>query len=368
VVTNDEPIVLEGDEVMEIVGVRYIHNNDIVLRDQARLIIRDSVFEHLEEYTFQHGLNASGSSQVVLENSDLYTACTGMLNWGFFEQASFIASNVTHTGGCNTWNFFSGSSTADISNWPYFGGTFCDQSRGTITASSDLEVELCWPSGAVVDESLPTTIDRFSFPNDNDEGIDFSLEITDSTIDGWGIGVNPGNDITIRDAEAVTVSVIVGLPWQNETVVLEGLDSKTYEDQTWEIVDATLRFINVTTYGWEPNAFATNTLIIRNSNYSGSTNNSSTATYIIENSTVGAIQTQESVSMTIRDSVITGDVIARNDSTITLIDSIVAGDEDSSLSGVVRATDNATIILINTFVDGEPISDDNGQIILEDDV
>ena len=150
---------------------------------------------------------------------------------------------------------------------------------------------------------------------------------------GWGIGVPTASDITIRDSPGVTISVGVGYPSENETVILEGLESKHYEDQTWEIGGARLRLVNTATYGWEPNVFGNNTLIIRDSNYSGSSINSSQAVYIIENSTMGFTHTQEQVQMTIRDSVINGDVVATGDSSITLIDTTVYGIGEADEAG-----------------------------------
>ena len=170
-------------------------------------------------------------------------------------------------------------------DWDFFGGTTCDNADVTISNSKTLELELCFPTASVVDEALPTEIDVFTFPNENDIGIDWRLTVTDSTIDGWGVSIPPQSEITIRDAGAATVSVIVGSPWEGQTVVLDGLDSKHYGDQTWEIVDSILRFVNVTIYGWEANVFGrNNTIVIRNSNYSGSSISGGPNTLIVENS------------------------------------------------------------------------------------
>ena len=305
-----DPITLTGGETLEIVDTHYIISNKIHLSDEASLVIRDSLLELRQDYAFQHGLEATGNSAVEFHDSELQTSCTGSLNWVFIETASLNAVNIDMPG-CNTWNLFTGDSTADITNWDRLGATACSRSDVTIRDSATMEIELCFRDGAVVDEALPVEIVEFAFPGEDDQNVDFQLSIHDSSIDGWGIGVTPGSSITIRDAPAVTISVIVGFPWQQQTVELDGLARKLYEDQTWEIGDATLRLINTRTYGWEPNAFGDNTLIIRNSDYSGSSINSSNARYIIENSTMGLTRTQEMVEMPVRDSVIRGDVVRR---------------------------------------------------------
>ncbi len=289
-----DPISLSGSETLEIVDTHYILSNKIQLADDAGLVIRGSLLDLRQDYAFQHGLEATGNSRVEFHDSELQTSCTGSLNWGFFENASLTAANINMPG-CNTWHLFAGDATADITNWDFFGGTACDGSDVTIRDSSTMEIELCFPEGAVVNEALPVEIDDFSFPNGDDQNVGFRLRILDSSIDGWGIGVVPRSSITIRDTPAVTISIIVGFPWQEQTVELDGLARKLYEDQTWRISDATLRLVNTRTYGWEPNVFGDNTLIIRNSDYSGSSINSSTAKYVIENSIMGLTRTQERV-------------------------------------------------------------------------
>lgn len=176
----------------------------------------------------------------------------------------------------------------------------------------------------------------------------------------------PQSDITIRDAPAVTVSVVVGSPWQNQTVVLEDLASKNYQDRTWNVVDSTLRFLNVTTYGWEPNVFGTgNKLIIRNSDFSGSNLSSGTTEVIVENSTMGTMATQDSVRMLVKDSTIIGDIIAKGDSSLTLENTVVLsqGDEGEKVFGNVFVTDNATITLINSTAQGKVNIRGRGRIV-----
>ena len=352
-----DPLVLSDDEEMEIVDTWFVMENDVRLSGDARLVITDSLFEHVEEFAFQYGLSALDRSAVVFTDSELRTACTGSLNWSFFDETALIARDIDMTT-CNTWNFFTDAATAVIESCDYYGSTVCARASADISASADMEIELCYGPGAVVDEELPTVIDEFSFPNENDSGIDFSLRISDSTIDGWGVGVVPNGNITIRNSPSVTISMTVGFPWTGQTVVLDELANTTYEDKTWQIVDTTLRFVNVTTYGWEPNVFGTgNTLIIRNSDYSGSSVNSGNGTYIIEDSLTGLMRTHESVHMEIYRSVVDADVIATDESHITLVDSEVTGN--------VIAERNGKVTLVNTTVGGRIDVRDDGQVSQE---
>ena len=87
-VVSDTPIVLKGDDILEITDSHFIHNENISLEGNARLIIRGSLLELRQDYAGQHGLVASGNSRVVFEDSELQTSCTGTLNWTFFDSSS----------------------------------------------------------------------------------------------------------------------------------------------------------------------------------------------------------------------------------------------------------------------------------------
>jgi hypothetical protein len=147
-----------------------------------------------------------------------------------------------------------------------------------------------------------------------------------------------------------------------ETVVFEGLDRKLYDDETFEVVDAKLRLVNVDIYGWEVNVWGGNTLIVRDSNFSGATLNGGDSVEVIENSVLDLVRGHEQVEITVRSSVIKGDVIATQDSVITLIDSVVERDGDEG--GDVFAVDNGRVVLINTEVQGEQHIEDNGVITI----
>jgi hypothetical protein len=165
------------------------------------------------------------------------------------------------------------------------------------------------------------------------------------------------------------VSIVVGWPWQNQTVVLEDLASKHYQDRTWDVVDSRLRLVNVSTYGWEPNVFGTNNkLVIKSSDFSGSNLSGGATQVTVENSTMGTMATQDSVEMLVKDSTIQGDVIAKGDSSITLVDTLAqsqptGGEEGATVFGNVFATDNATVTLINSKVQGRLTTEGNGRII-----
>jgi hypothetical protein len=186
-VISEGPIVLTGDETLEIVDTRFVHGNDILLSGNATLVIRDSLLLHRKDFAFQFQLQATGNSRVIVEDSAIGNECNGSLNWNFHDNATLVARDVSHMEGCNTWHLFSGGSAGTVDGWDFFGATTCDNASLAVDRSQGLELELCFPTGSVVDEALPTQVGNFSFPNENDSGIEWRLSVNNSSMEGWGI-------------------------------------------------------------------------------------------------------------------------------------------------------------------------------------
>jgi hypothetical protein len=106
--------VLSGDDILEIAGTHYLHRGPITLSGNAKLIITDSVFEHVKDFSFEHELKATENSEVIVQNSGIGTSCTGSFNWAFFDNSKLTVNGMDPTfSQCNTWNFMSGSSLID---------------------------------------------------------------------------------------------------------------------------------------------------------------------------------------------------------------------------------------------------------------
>ncbi len=363
-------IVLNGDEQLVIEDTLFLHEGNITLNDNAQLIVRNSFVRHVKEFAFQNGVLARDNSKIVLENSAVGSNCTGSFNYTMHGNSSLEADGVDiGEGSCNVWVFMGGDTLIDVDGWDGFGGTVCDGSSVEIENSETLEVEFCFPEGSTIDTSLPTDIETYAFGPEPSNGVEFSLQMRNVVMDGWGINVLPRSNITIGDSAAITIGVIAGLPWDNETVTLDGLQRTLYEQKTWQIgPDASLTLINTNVYGWEPNAFAQNTMVIKNSDYSASAVNSGDGHYDISDSIVDLISANERVTMTITNTVITGDVVANDDTVIVLIDSEVRGTihgDDGLFGGNVFARGNGRVILRNTTVAGEMVEQGNGEIVVE---
>lgn len=319
----ESPVTLSGDETMVIENAHVVFKNSITLRDRAQLIIRRSRVRHEKEYALQYGLFAYDDSRVVVEESVIGNECNGSLNWSFHGRSRLETSGVTQTE-CNIWHLLADDASASIVRHP-FNGTVCDRARLAVEKGQKMELELCLPSGAEVDEILPRETAAFSFPNENDSGVPFSLSLRDSTVDGWGISLAPKQSLTLRDSR-VTAAMLVGPPWKNASVVLSGLRKGHYKDREWQVADSRLRLINSTVYGWEANVFGVgNALVVQDSELSASNISSGNGVLRFEHSTIGTVTAQEKVSITLVDSTVTGDAVAKDEGTITLENSVIKG-------------------------------------------
>jgi hypothetical protein len=114
-------------------------------------------------------------------------------------------------------------------------------------------------------------------------------------------------------------------------------------------------------YGWEATVWGGNTLIVRDSNFTGATLNGGDSVEIIEDSVLDLVRGHDQVEITVRNSLIKGDVIATGDSVVTLVDSVV--ERTDGRGGDVVAVDNGRVVLENTVVQGDLRIDGNGAIV-----
>jgi hypothetical protein len=334
-VDRAEPITLDGDQVFEITGVHFVHRGDIVLRGRSRLVIRDSYFEHLHDYSFQFWLNAYDDASVEVVNSQLKSS--PWLNWNFRGRSSLTQRNVDGKDSL-IWHWFPEQSRGDFED-ARFRGTVDGQSQVTVRHSPDLFVELVFPDHVKLDTTLPKKISRYEFPGPSDTGVPFRLVIEDSEAREWGITTQPFSDITVRDTDGVVVTISASYLWDRETVLLEGLRRERYADRTWELPKgARLRLVNTRVSGWSPIAFEKNTLVIRDSVLNDQAFSGGNATVIFERVTTQFVRAQENVRITLRDSFVEGDVLAIGTGRIELVRTKVGGKIVTEDDGVITQT------------------------------
>ncbi len=333
-IQRDTPIVLTGDERMEIVDTRFTQKNDITLSGNATLVIQDSYFEHLQEYSSQFTLWARENARVVVKDSEVRVS--PWLNWNFTDSASLALENVESIDS-NVWHSFQSNARAVVRS-SAFHGTIADNVSLAVSDSPSTFIEMVYPIGATVDEELPKRITNFTFPNSGENNVSFRLSIQNSQALAWGITTGPGNKITIRNAKPLVVTYAIKYPWRDVTAEFLDLGDKHYDDQTWIVEDSWLRLVNVQTWPWSPIVGDGNTLIVKNSTLADNQFSWGNSKIIIEESTTSLIRAKDSVDITLRNSTVKGDLVAQ---------------------------DSGRITLVNTRVTGKKIIEDNGEIIVQ---
>jgi hypothetical protein len=333
-VVNKEALVLSGHESLEMTNSHYTQNNNIILKDTATLIIRDSFFDHRHDYSFQYRLRAYDNASVVIENSTLRSS--DWLNWFFDGHSSLVLRNVTN-GQSTIWHVFQGYARATVDRTAKFGATMSDQVEFDIADTATTFIEFVFPPGSSVDEAFPAAMSDYSFPNDGERGIRTKLRIKNSRAWSWGITVNAGTSATIRDTHSLVVTFHLGKPYNNVTAEFSGLLPEHHEDQTWQIRDTRLRLINTKTERWSPIVSGHNTLIVRDSAIADNAFSFDNANVVYDRCVISFLHGNDQVHMRIKDSVVEGDVVA---------------------------TGNSVIELINTRVEGKIVEKNNGRIIV----
>ena len=335
-VANNEVLVLTGNDRLEINRSHYTQKNNIILKDNAQLIIRDSLFEHRHDHSFQFQLRAYDNGSVVVDNSEIRSS--EWLNWYFYDNSSLVLQNANNNQS-SIWHIFRASARARADRVDRFWGTMNENVVVEVADTPETFIEFVYPAGARVDEAFPRTMTDYSFPNQGETGITTKLTIKNSRASSWGITVNPGDDITIRDTHSLVVTFHISKPYNNVTADFSGLRVEHHEDQTWQVADGDtrLRLINTKTEKWSPIVSNNNTLIVKDSDISDNAFSSDNAKVIYERSVIGFLHANAHVHMMIKDSVVQGDVVA---------------------------TENSVIELIRTQVQGKLVEKDNGRIVV----
>jgi len=205
VIVNNDPVVLSGDEVMTISFADYTMHNDITLRDNAVLIIEDSVFDYTHDYSFQYWLRAYDNSQVIVKDSTITS--DPWLNWEFWGNSSLSMSNIINDES-GIWHGFNDNPQATVNNVSVFRGTMSKNTIFNIQNIGETFIEIVFEPNAVVDETFPSIVDKkpYSFPNNGETGINTNLSLRKVDFARWGITYVPEDDITIKDTDSIVVT------------------------------------------------------------------------------------------------------------------------------------------------------------------
>lgn len=321
-VESDEDILLTGSDTLVIRDAYYLQRGSITLRDRARLVIEDSLFNHQQPHTWGSRLEAEDESQVIIRNSVLKSA--GWIPWEFRDNSTLVMEDTSNMFSA-VWVSCGDASRCVVRNLSKFEGTVYGSAHLGVHGTSPIFVELSLSPGAAMDEALPSSIDAYRFPNAGDSGVGFTLEIRDAGRVRWGLSLHPNTRAVIRDTRKLSIGIKVEEPYRGMRVELSDLRKKLYEDETWVVGNTSLRLVNTWAENWYPTAGDGNVLVVRNSDLADNALSSGNARIIYENVTIGFVRGGDRVEFTIKDSFIRSDVVAEDHSVITLINTKVRG-------------------------------------------
>lgn len=318
------PIILAGTQSM-VISNNLAFKNNIVLRDDAVLIIRNATFSHLSDFSGQYQLQAYDRSRVIIENATIKSSL--WTHWRFEQDSSLQMINVVNDESF-IWSGFQDRAKAVALGVSKFWGTVADGSSFIVDGAQSTFIETVFSPGSTVNESYPKTIGAagYAFPNAGDAGALPRLDLKNVTATQWGITYVPGTAVIIADSDPVTVTFRIDRQFTGLTAEFSNLRAQLYTDSTWTTGDATLRLVNTKTALWSPGTLANDsTLIIRDSDLADVALGGGNSTVIISNSTITFLRANNSQRFTVTGSTVNGDVVATGNSVITLIGTRVTG-------------------------------------------
>ncbi|TSC62581.1 MAG: hypothetical protein G01um101448_32 [Parcubacteria group bacterium Gr01-1014_48] len=360
---ENKPIILRGDQKLVIENQHYLVGESIVLKDNATLVVRNSLFEHVSSLGKIIALNAYDNSRVILQNSILAVSCEETVSWNFHDSASLAAQDITTTAaGCFPFQKFMDSSRAHITSWDSVNVTTCDNTEITLQNSKKLLLDPCFGTGARVDEAFPQqTTAAYVFPNKNEFEISSVLSLSNSSVKMWHVRVVPASDITIRNTDNISLDIHAQRPWEQKTVSARGLMNGLFKDETLKFVDAKLHLLNTSVRAWNFFLEHTNKLYLENSAVHTITESEDTVA-IVQDSIIDTIETKDFSEATFQKSRLLEAAYSFDKSKITFIDSTIGSDDGVS---TLRATNKSVITLTHTVSSATMIEDLQGKIVVQ---
>lgn len=369
--TLEKPLILSGSEQLIIEDTQYLAQESITLRDTATLIVRNSFFIHHGKSGKSVSLIATGNSKVIIDNSTLNVPCDESVFWTFENYAELVASTVSSaTADCFPLQRFSEKATGQITSWDDSHVAICGESIINLKDSKNSDIDLCFPPAATTSESFPKiSTDVYTFPNDKDFGIGFLLTLTNSSIRSWNIYTAPKTDITIHNTHNLNIRIVAGKPWNKKSILLNGLHTGVYIDETIALNDAKLHLLNTTINHFDLSAEHNNRILVRNSSVGNILAKEDSIVIIEKASTAKNIETLDNAEITVQNSTIQNSVSSNDSSKITLVNSIFSAASDGEIfhvpSQTIRARDTSTITLTQTPLKGSIVEEGNGRVVIQ---
>ena len=368
-VTLTGDITIDGDIVVANRGTLLFNHANVILTgnisvvDEGSLTIIGGSLTVLSQYVYSNGIMGFDNSHVTFQDTAINT---NGYNWNgtFGDNAAFVVHNTTFHDGLTTALF--GTATADVDGsnpleWVVGGDS-------SLSVSNDSGPFIFWPifsDGSVADLTFPDGADVSSFSvSDSDpkiSGIGFSITLNNIQNVWWGMLLNPGCDVTVRDSVMRTTGIMAD---SGTNMNLSGLvNGQAYADSVIPISSLAYHLINSSVETWNIYPWGIDSMSLKNciiGELGAAGNTETTVTNTLIDGTGGYVfSAGESGTTFLFTSLICPTVANDNSVQLYVSSSILAGD--------IVATDNAIILLANTLTERVPQAKKNA-LIIEDNV
>ncbi len=364
-VTLTGTVTIDGDIVVANQGTLILDHADVTLTgnisvvNDGTLTITGGSLTVLSQYRYSNGIMGLNNSRVTFQDTVIDT---NGYNWNgsFADNAAFVVHNTTFHNGLTTALF--GFATAEVDNANPL--EWVVGSNATLTVANNAGPFIFWPifpDGSVADLNFPdgSDVPSFSISNTNPDisGIGFSITLTHIQNVWWGMMLNPGCNVTVRNSVMRTTGILAD---SGSEMNLSGLiNGQFYADTVMPISGLTYHLINSSVetwnvYPWGIDSMGLKNCIIGELGASGSTETTVSNTLI--DGTGGYVFSAGESATTFLFTSLLSDAVADNTSVQMYIFS-------SILNGDIVATDNAIILLANTLTERVPRAKKGGLVL-----
>jgi hypothetical protein len=369
--TPDESVTLTGDVTIN--GDIVVANQGTLILDHATVTLTGNIYvvdngsftcnggslTVLSQYRYSNGITGTGNSHVTLQDTIIDT---NGYNWNgsFTDNATFVAHNTTFHDALTTGLFGTATADIDASNpleWVVDG----DASLSVANSEGPF---IFWPifkDGSVGDLTFPdgANVSSFSISESDPKisGIGFSISLANIQNVWWGMMLNPGCNVTVRDSDLRTTGILADT---GTSMDLSGLvNGQSYEDTVMPISGLTYHLINSSVATWNVYPWGIGSMTLKNCIIGelGATGSSTTTVNnTLIDGTGGYVFTNGDTSTTFLSTGLLSDTVGSGNS-------IQVYAFSSILNGDIVATDNSVILLANTIAERTPQAKKSGLVV-----
>ncbi|MFQ6093735.1 MAG: hypothetical protein ACE5OR_13860, partial [bacterium] len=231
----DGKIIILNQGRLNLLDADFKLKGDIVVADSGRFNIQGGTFTVLAEYLYQYSITSVGNSVVSFDSTEI--SINGQSwNVAFMENSRFTVHDTHFKDGITAGLL--GNAEVDILRSNPFEWVIFDNATVNVSQGGPHIFWFAFPDSSKASLSFPDGgfVTHFSISeNDSISGIGYSFDM-DSTVDvWWGLILQEGSDVTVRDSFLRTTGIMAE---EGDSLEITGLvNDQYYEDFTAPISD-----------------------------------------------------------------------------------------------------------------------------------